>query len=47
MRKSSGPAVDWAERDNAEDEQVECALREIKLGWNLHAYGFYIYTPYV
>ena len=36
-------AVDWPERNDAEDQQVQRTLGEIEFGWSRHAYGFYIY----
>ena len=38
-----GVAVDRAKSDDAEDEEVESALREVESVFCLHAYGFYIY----
>ena len=38
-----GVAVDRAERDNAQDEQVERALGEVKSGLSGHTYDFYLY----
>jgi hypothetical protein len=36
-------AVDWPERNDAEDQQVQRTLGEIEFGWSRHAYDFYIY----
>jgi hypothetical protein len=36
-------AVNWPQRHNAEDEQVQRTLGEIEFGWSRHAYDFYIY----
>jgi hypothetical protein len=37
-------AMDWPQRNNAEDQQIQRTLWEIKFGWShYHAYGFYIY----
>jgi hypothetical protein len=36
-------AVDWPERNDAKDQEVQRTLGEIEFGWSRHAYDFYIY----
>jgi hypothetical protein len=37
--------VNGSKRNDPHDEEVECALREVKpVVYFLHAYGFYLYT---
>src|SRR5580693_5307131 len=41
-----GVAVNGSKRNDPHDEEVECALREVKpVVYFLHAYGFYLYIP--
>jgi hypothetical protein len=38
-----GIAVNGAKRDDPHDEEIERTLREIKVVFSLHTFGFYIY----
>jgi hypothetical protein len=40
----NGIAVDGAERDHSQDQEVEGSLGEIELRGCIHAYCFYIYA---